>query len=152
MNNNIDTKDEKKIYKERKFDILNADIDVLALGVVQQEVDHGVCEIVHVQELPPRGARAPHLDRRRPGHGGVVDASQQRREHVAVLGVERVPRAVEVARHHRDAVQSVLVAIEAPELERGDLRDRVPLVGGLERAGEQGLLRDRLGGQPWVDA
>ena len=38
------------------------------------------------------------------------------------------------------------------ELDAGDLRDRVGLVGDLERTGEQGILADRLGGELRVDA
>ena len=37
------------------------------------------------------------------------------------------------------------------ELDAGDLGDRVRLVGGPERAGEDGLLVHRLLGQPRTD-
>jgi hypothetical protein len=46
----------------------------------------------------------------------------------------------------------VLAAVELRQLERRDLGDGVPLVGRLERTGQQARLGDRLGRLAWVDA
>ena len=46
----------------------------------------------------------------------------------------------------------MLPAQRLTQLDAGDLGDRVPLVGGLERAGEQRFFADRLLGELRVDA
>jgi hypothetical protein len=46
----------------------------------------------------------------------------------------------------------VLDAVCLAHLDADDLGDGVALVGGLERAGEQGVLRDRLRRELGVDA
>jgi hypothetical protein len=76
----------------------------------------------------------------------------QGRQDVAGGEVEIVLRPVEVGRHGRDEVAAVLAAVGLGELDAGDLGDGVPLIGRLQRAGEQGFLADRLGGEPRIDA
>ena len=51
-----------------------------------------------------------------------------------------------------DGIKAVLPAQRLTQLDAGDLGDRVPLVGGLERAGEQRFFADRLLGELRVDA
>lgn len=66
--------------------------------------------------------------------------------------MEVVLRAVEVGWHGGDGVKAVLDAVGLTHLDAGDLGDGVPLVGGLERAGEQGILGDGLRRELGVDA
>jgi hypothetical protein len=72
--------------------------------------------------------------------GGLVELAEQRRDDVAVLEVEVVAGAVEVGGHDAAEVAPVLAVVALAELDAGDLGDGVGLVGGLERAGEQGVL------------
>ena len=66
--------------------------------------------------------------------------------------VEIVAGAVEVGRHRADEVGAELAAIGLAQLDAGDLGQGVPLVGGLQRAGEEVFLPDRLGAIARVDA
>ena len=59
---------------------------------------------------------------------------------------------VEVRRHGRDEVAAILSAVGPAQLNASDLRDGVPLVRGLQRAGQQRILPDRLFGKAWIDA
>ena len=93
-----------------------------------------------MQELAQRRAGAPHVERRRAGQLGFVRLADQGGQDVARLEVEIVAGAVEVRRHGGDEVAAVLAAEGLAELDAGDLGDRVPLVGRLQRAGEQALL------------
>ena len=63
---------------------------------------------------------------------------------MAGVQVEIVERPVEVGRLGRDEITAILRAICLAQLEPGDLGDRIPLVGRLERPGEQRLLGHRL--------
>jgi hypothetical protein len=71
---------------------------------------------------------------------------------VAVLGVIIVARPVEIGRHHRDEVDAVLAPIGLAQLDAGDLGDRVPLIGRLERSGEHLLLAHGLWRKLGIDA
>ena len=71
---------------------------------------------------------------------------------MALNQVEIVARAVEVGRHDRDEVAAILPAIGLAELDAGDLGDRIPLVGGLQRAGQQGAFGNGLRRQPRINA
>lgn len=64
-----------------------------------------------------------------------------------VLRVEIVVRPVKIRRHCGDGVEPVLDPVRLAHLDAGDLSDGVPLVSRLERAGEEGGLGDRLGGE-----
>ena len=113
-----------------------------------------------MQKLPQGGAAAPA------GHAGVaalgrfVETEDQGRQHVAVGGVVIVARAIEVGgqllrrrlRLQADGIKVVLPAQRLTQLDAGDLGDRIPLVRGLERPGEQRFLADRLLGELRVDA
>ncbi len=108
--------------------------------------------VVDVEELPLRRARAPDRHRRRMGELGLVEAADQGGDHVAVLGVVVVARAVEIGRHDAAIVDAILAVVALAELDPGDFRDRVGLVGGFESAGEQGVFPHRLPGELRVDA
>ena len=68
------------------------------------------------------------------------------------MGLVVVARAVEVGGHQADGIEAVLLAQGAAELDAGDLGGGIPLIGGLQRTGEQGLLADRLLGELGIDA
>ena len=63
-----------------------------------------------------------------------------------------VAGAVEIRRHHRNEIGAVLTAIGLGQLHAGDLGDGVPLVGRLERAGQQRVLGHRLRRKPRIGA
>ena len=105
-----------------------------------------------MQELAPRRARAPQRHRGVAPLRRLVEAPDQRRQHVGVLGVEVVARAIKVRRHDRAVVAPVLPVVALAQLDARDLGDGVGLVGGLERARQQRVLGHRLGGELGVDA
>ncbi len=105
-----------------------------------------------MQELPPRGAGAPQGDLLAALGGGLVEAPDEGGQDVRGLQVEVVAGPVEVRRHGRDVRGPVLLAVRLDLDDAGDLREGVGLVGRLQRAGQQGVLVDRLRRQLRVDA
>ena len=89
-----------------------------------------------------------------------MEAADQRWQHVAVGGVVVVSRAIQIGgqllrrrlRLQADGIKAVLPAQRLTQLDASDLGDRIPLVRGLERAGEQRFLANRLLGELGVDA
>ena len=81
-----------------------------------------------------------------------MEAADQRRQHMAVGGVVVFARPVKVGgqllrrrlRLQADRIQAVLLVQRLAQFDAGDLGDRVPLIGGLQRSGEQRLFSDRL--------
>ncbi len=71
---------------------------------------------------------------------------------MARLRVEIVAGTIGVGQHRRDEVAAMLPAIGLSQLDPGDLGDGIGLVGRLERSSQERLFRDRLGGEPWIDA
>jgi hypothetical protein len=124
--------------------LARADIDVLEVRIGLHQKHAGVGAVVGVEELAARRARAPDRDAVGAGQLGLVSLADQGRHHVAAVEVEIVALAVEVGRHGADEVAAVLLAIGLGQLDAGDLGDRVPLVGRLQRAGQQAVLADRL--------
>ena len=122
------------------------------LRVTFEQEQAGLGEVVGVQEFAERRARAPELQGRVAAELGLVHLADQGRQDMGVLQREIVARPVEVAGHRADEVAAVLGAGMVAELDARDLRDRVGLVGDLERTGQQRLLADRLRGQLRVDA
>jgi hypothetical protein len=127
-------------------------IDMFQPGVVIHQEDHGVGEVIHVEELAQRRPGAPDDDLGGVGRLGLVEPPYEGGQDVRVLRVEVVLRTVEVGGHGRDGVKAVLDAVRLAHLDAGDLGDGVPLVGGLERAGEERVLRDGLRRELGVDA
>ncbi|CAL5049018.1 unnamed protein product [Urochloa decumbens] len=125
---------------------------MLEPGVLIHQEDDSIGEVVNVQELTQRRARAPDDDLRGVRRLGLVEPADERGQDVGVLRVEVVLRAVEVGRHGGDGVEAVLDAVGLAHLDAGDLGDGVPLVGGLERAGEERALRNGLRREFRVDA
>ena len=81
-----------------------------------------------------------------------MEAADQGRKHVAVLGMVVIVGPVQVRGHHGNVVRPVLAVEELAVLEAGDLRQRIGLVGLLQRAGQQAALRHRLRRQARIDA
>ena len=129
----------------------------LCIGIVDPlfQVHHeerGRRHVVDMQEFAPGRARAPDHHLGRIVEHRLPEAPDQRRQHMAVLGVEVVARAVEVRRHHRAVIGAVLAVVAFAELDAGDLGHRVGLVRGLERAGQQRRLGHRLRRGAGIDA
>ena len=120
----------------------------------------GLAQIIHMQKLPQGRAADPA------GHAGVaalglfVEAADQCRQHVAIGGVVIVARAIQIGgqllrrrlRLQADRIKAVLPAHRLTQLDAGDLGYRIPLIGGLQRPGEQRFLADRLLGELGINA
>jgi len=129
-----------------------ADIDEFVVGIMLHEKHAGIGEVVDGHELAARAAGAPDHDLGRAGELRLVKAADQRSRHVPVLGMIIVARPIEVRRHDRDEIRAMLAAIGLDQLEARDLGDRVPLVGRLERAGQEGVLSHGLARVARIDA
>ena len=77
---------------------------------------------------------------------------QQRRDHMRVLGVEVVARAIQVGGHHAAVITPMLAVVAFTQLDAGDLGNGVGLVRGFQRAGEQRVFTHRLRRHARVDA
>src|SRR5947207_6274761 len=71
---------------------------------------------------------------------------------MGVLGVVIIIWAVEVGRHRADEIRAVLLPVGVAHFDSGDFGDGVPLVGRLQRPGEQVLLFQRLRCEFWIYA
>ena len=71
---------------------------------------------------------------------------------VRVLQIEVVAGAVQIGRHQRDRLESVFAPKRLTHLHTGDLGDGIPLVGELQRTGQQIVLFDGLRRQFGIDA
>ena len=143
--------------------LANADVeDAVGRGVAQgvlgvfEDEEDGVRQVVDVQEFAFGGAAAPERNGRVRAVGRralrLVKLTEQCRQDVARFKVKVIVRAVEVRGHQREEIVAVLFVVGLAQLDAGDLGDRVPLVRGLQWAGEQALLRHRLRGVLRVDA
>ena len=81
-----------------------------------------------------------------------MELAQQCRYHVTVFRVVVVARAVQIGRHDRQILRSVLAVVAPAHFDAGNLRERVGPVGGLQRAGEQAVFAHRLRRHLGVDA
>ena len=129
-----------------------ADVDRVVAVVVPQQQGAGTGQVVHVQELPARCAASPQRDLVTSLPPRLVESADQRGQHVRTLQIEGVSGPVEVRRHRADVGGAELPAVTAHLGDAGDLRQRVGLVGGFQRAGEQRVLGDGLRGVLGVDA
>lgn len=97
-------------------------------------------------------AGPPDADGLLPRDLGLVEAADERRDHVAVFRVVVVARAVEIGGHGADGVKAVLRAVGLTHPDPRYLGQGVGFVGGLQWAGEQVLLPDGLGAEFGIDA
>ena len=119
--------------------------------MVHQE-DAEVGQVVHIEELPQRGAVPPADHLLRPGHLGLMEAPDQRGQHMAVLGMVVVVGAVQVGGHHTDEIGAVLPVEELTVFQPGDFRQGVGLVGFLQSARQQAVLLHGLRRHARIDA
>ena len=96
-----------------------------------------------MQKFAAGQAAAPDLNRTPAFPDGRIDLGEQGRQDMAREQVEIVVGAIEVRRHHRGEITAMLAAISLAQFEPGDFGDRIPLVGRLERAGQQAAFRHR---------
>src|SRR5260221_514852 len=68
------------------------------------------------------------------------------------VGIEIVPRAVQIRRHQTDAPKPILLAVRLRHLDPRDFGDRVPLIRGFERSGEKVFFLERLWSQLRINA
>ncbi len=132
--------------------LAGTDVDVIVAVVVLHQEQARVGEIVDVQELAPRRARAPHRRRPRRLQLGFVELAHQRRHDVRARQIEVVARTIQVGRHGRDEVAAILTPVRLAQPDAGDLGDGVRLVRRLERTAQQILFADRLRAVARVDA
>src|SRR5262245_9152492 len=88
--------------------VTRADIDVRVAGIMPEKMKAGVREIVDIEEFAPGSAAAPHDNLASARHLCFMKATQQRRWHVAGLGVEVVAGPVKIRRHRRYEIASML--------------------------------------------
>ena len=105
-----------------------------------------------MQEFAPRGTASPDRHTLIPAHLRFVKAPDQRRQHMRALQIKVVARTIKVRRHQGYGTKAILAAKSLAHLDARDLGDGIPLVGGLERTGEQVLLLDRLRRELRIDA
>ena len=132
--------------------LAGSDIEELQIRIAFHDEDAGIGQIVDREEFAPRRAGAPNRHARIAVDLGLVETPQQSRRNVAVLRMIIVARPVEIGRHHRDEVGAILQPIGFAQFDAGDLGDRVPLIGRLQRPRQQHFRRHRLRRQPRIDA
>ena len=137
----------------RNGDLLAAaDIDVLLVGIVFEDEYAGIREVVDEEKLAQRLACTPYRDRGRALLLRLMKPPDQRGNDVTVLGVVVVSGTIKVGRHHGDEIGAILTAICLAQLDPRNLGNGIPLIGRLERSGEQLLLAHGLAGQLRIDA
>lgn len=123
---------------------------------VLQGKDTGLDEVVGMEEFAQWRARTPAGDAGAGAVvgplGGLVEAADQGRHHVAVFGVVVVAGPVEVGGHQADGIKAVLSSQRLTQLDASDLGDYIPLVRGLQLLAEQRFLADWLLSELGVDA
>src|SRR5690242_15713175 len=105
-----------------------------------------------MQELAPGLAASPDLNLRRPQNLGPVYLGKQRRNDVAAVKIVIVVRTIQIRGLSRDKIATILPPISRTHLQPRDLGNGVPLVGRLQRTGQQRLFWNRLRRQPRIYA
>src|SRR5262249_6950363 len=127
-------------------------IDVTFTRIMLQEKNERVGQIVNVQKFAPWCSRTPDLDLLGSAHFGCMSLGDEGRNNVRCCQIVMVTDAVEVGRHRRDKIAAMLSAVSATQHDPGDFRDRVPLIGGFERSGQQSIFGHWLRCEPWINA
>jgi hypothetical protein len=60
---------------------------------------------------------------------------------ITVNGLIIITRPIQVGRQQADLIKAVLAAQRLAQLDMRDLGDRIPLIGGFQRSGEQASSR-----------
>ena len=105
-----------------------------------------------MEEFAAGCAGSPDFDLEGAGFFGLVDLPDECGEDMGGMEVEVVMRPVEVRGHGGEEGFSVFAGVGLAELDAGDLGEGIGVVCGLERAGEEGVFADGLGGVFGVDA
>ena len=129
----------------------SAQVHSLIAGVVIHQIHTGVGQIVHVQKLTQRRTRPPAGHRLCAAHFCLMEAPDQRGQHMAVLRMVVVVRAIEIGRHHTDVIGSVLAIQIFAVFQATDLRQCIGLVGLFQAAGQQAALRHGLRRHAGID-
>ncbi len=132
--------------------LCRANIDMFGVRIALHQEDAGIGTVVGMKELAPRRARAPDRDVVGTGQLRLMRLADQGRQNVAGVQVEIVAGAVQIGRHGADEIAAMLFPVRLGQFDASDLGDRIPFVGGFQRAGQQGALRDRLRGLFRIDA
>ena len=129
-----------------------ADIDPVRRILLAEEVKAGPGEVVDMQKLPPRRARAP--DDNLPGILllRLVETAEQGRDHMRVLRVIIVARPVEIGRHGGMIEHPILGPVVLAQFQPGNLRHCIRFVGRLQWTTEKTGFRHGLGRLLRVDA
>jgi len=125
---------------------------VLFARIALKQVNERIGQIVNVHELAARPARPPQLDFHAALDLCPVRLGYQRSHDVARNRIEIVVGSIEIGRHGRDEIASVLPPVGLARLDSGDLGDRVPLICGLERPAQKGILANRLHSEARINA
>src|SRR5436190_2799963 len=131
--------------KLRNGDLLAAaDIEVLLVRIALENKHTGIREVVHKQKLAQGLACPPYRDGRSAVLVRLMKTPDQRRHDMAVLRMIVVAWTIKISRHDGDKIAPVLTTISLAQFYPCNFRNRIPLVGGLERASEQFLLAHGL--------
>ena len=121
------------------------------IGLLHQEQATS-SHVVNVEQLSPGGAATPDnyflciID------FGFMEAANQGRQDVAVLGMEIITRAVEVGGHDGDEFRAVLPIVGFTHLDAGDFGDGIRFVCWFQVPSQKMFFPHWLGGQFGVDA
>ena len=114
--------------------------------------DDPVGRVLHVEELAGRRARSPDLDHVVAPLRRLHAFADQRRDHVRALGVEVVPRPVEIHRDQVDAAHPEFLPVRLELHQERLLRDAVRRVRLLGVAGPEIVFAERDGRELRVGA
>src|SRR5258708_2246005 len=106
-------------------------------GVVLQQIYTRVSKIVDIEKLASWHACSPHGNGQRTGNFRFMKPADQGRYYMTVFRMIVVTRAVEICRHDGNEITSVLANICLTQLNAGNFRNCVPLIGRLKLACQQ---------------
>lgn len=78
--------------------------------------------------------------------------AQQGQDHVGILQVLVIARAIQISRHNRQIAGPVLAVVRPAQLDPGDLGHGIRPIRGFQGPGQEVFLLDGLGTLTWVDA
>src|SRR5690606_38428862 len=104
------------------------------------------------EELAAGAARSPDRDRGVAAQLGLVRLAEEGGQDVRGVQVESVVGPVKIRGHAGEKIFPLPGGVGLAELDAGNLRQGVSVIGGLEGAGEKGALRNGLGREFWIDA
>src|SRR5262245_44622202 len=143
-------------YRSREFrygDVFtHTNVDELQGRIILQDEHASISKIIDVEKLAPRCSCAPDDNSRRIINFCFVEPSDQCGDDMAVFGMVIVSRPIEVRRHHRYEITSVLAPVCLAKLNASDLRNGIGFVRRLERTSQQLIFAHGLLGKFRVNA